>query len=173
MPRTKIKGKIIRILDKQTVIINLGSEDGIDTRTIFYILGEPEPVIDPDTKEELGRVHVAKKKVKASQVFDKFTIATTTWVDRVRVNSYLSAFFDTLDPASVREVTKSEGDLIVDPKDLQPWKAKTEVPVKIGNEVEALIDVDDEDALPLDEDESENSDEQDEPATQDAGTPEP
>ncbi len=60
MPSKKIKGKIIRILDKRTVMINLGIQDGIKNTSIFHILGKPEPVIDPFTEIELGIVNVSK-----------------------------------------------------------------------------------------------------------------
>lgn len=141
MPKLKIKGKIIRILDKRTVIINLGREQGVTGSTIFHILGEPEPVIDPETQIELGRVTVTKSRVKASQVFDKFTIATTSWVDTVYVDSILS-HISGLSSAKWENVKVDEGELTVKQDEVKPWKAKSQSPVKIGDEVEAIIDVD-------------------------------
>ncbi len=40
-------GKIIRIVDKTTAIINLGKNHGIKDSSIFSIIGNPEPIIDP------------------------------------------------------------------------------------------------------------------------------
>jgi hypothetical protein len=134
MATKKIKGRIIRILDKKTVIINLGKMDNIDSESIFYILGDPEPVVDPFTKSELGLVNVTKARVKASQVFDKFTIATTKWTD-------YRFIFEGLTLPSMTRSEVYEGELLVDSKDIQPWKAKSEVPVRIGDEVEVSIQV--------------------------------
>jgi hypothetical protein len=120
--RKKIEGRIIRILDGKTVVINLGREHGIQRNSVFYILGEPEKVIDPMTKEELGAVAVNKAKVVASQVFDKFTIAATPFATQD-----LSALFQT------------EVNLPVDPRDIKPWKATSESPVKVGDKVEAYV----------------------------------
>ena len=118
----KIKGRIIRILDEKTVVINLGEENGVQRGLTFYILGEPEKVIDPITKEELGTVAVNKAKVEATQVFDKFTVATTP-LNRTDLSIFLG--------------TKPQ--LPVDPKDISPWKAQSESPVRVGDEVEATI----------------------------------
>jgi len=120
--REKIKGRIIRILDGKTVVINLGRDHGIQRESIFYILGEPEKVIDPVTKEELGAVAVNKAKVVASQVFDKFTIATAPYASQD-----LSALF------------RTEVDLPIDPNDVRPWKAISESTIKVGDEVEVTV----------------------------------
>jgi hypothetical protein len=141
MATQKIKGKIIRIIDKRTVVINLGGENGINNNSVFYILGEPEEIQDPFTNEILGTVNVTKTRVKASQVFEKFTIATTTWT----VTSYRSSVLSLLSAGvagsgyETKEV--DEGELNVNSKELQPWKARSETPVKIGDEVEVTVEV--------------------------------
>lgn len=137
-----IKGKIVRILDKRTVIINLGTNDGIDDSTVFRILSEPESIIDPDTNEELGKVNVVKSKVKAKTVNEKFTIATTNWTRR----TYSFPVGDIFDSSNILGgSTKYEdvdhGELNVDDNEIEPWKAKTEIPVKKGDVVEADIKI--------------------------------
>jgi hypothetical protein len=129
----KIHGKIIRILDKKTVIIDLGKNNGVTDGSVFSILGDPEPVLDPFTKEELGLVSVVKAKVKAAQVHDKFTIASTKWSSTqfkfaINLGTQLRELVDT-------EMV-DQGDLLVNSEDVQPWKAKSETPVKIGDIVE-------------------------------------
>src|SRR5690242_6972321 len=122
----KVKGKIARIIDSKTVVINLGSEHGIDSDSIFFILGEPENIVDPDTKEVLGSVSVTKSRLKASQVFEKFTIARTSWtVYRYHTTKGIYGLFPSAGQieTSVEEV--DEGPLRVLEQELQPWKARS------------------------------------------------
>lgn len=138
MKTKKIKGRIIRILDKRTVIINLGEAQGITHSSIFYILGEPEEIKDPITGEVLGAVNVTKSRVKATQVFEKFTIATTSWTNVYHKNSLVFNFFQQEEP----EVEKiDEGELKVLSEEIQPWKARSETPVRVDDEVEVTIKV--------------------------------
>lgn len=135
-----ISGNIIRIIDKRTVIINLGSKDGINASSTFSIMGEPEKIIDYNTKVELGEVTIVKSRVKAKEVAEKFTIATTKW------QSQSFGLFDSVFAGMQRNVKTSEtdeGELIVEDSDLQPWKAKSESPVKIGDIVKVEIRIPD------------------------------
>ena len=128
----KIQGRIIRILDTKTVIINLGRKHGIQMGSIFEILGEPEAVIDPfDDDRVLGTVLVVKGRVVALQVFDEFTIARTKWT---QVSTRLLSADDVLAPF-VESKTIDEGELLVDPNEVQPWKAQSEIPVQVGDSV--------------------------------------
>ncbi|HEU0143163.1 MAG TPA: hypothetical protein VFQ47_00100 [Nitrososphaera sp.] len=136
MASKKIKGRIIRILDTKTVVINLGLEHGIGDESLFFILGEPESVIDPVTNEVLGTVKVTKARVKASQVFDKFTIATTSW--KTVTYNRASVFGDLF--RGMETETIDEGALKVIPGEVKPWKAKSESPVKVGDEVEVAVE---------------------------------
>lgn len=135
-------------MDRRTVVINLGSENGVEGDSVFHILGDPERITDPDTNEILGSVKVTKGRVRASQVFDKFTIASTTWT---QVNqSYAGVFGDLF--GKVQQI--NEGDLNVDPNEIRPWKAKSESPIRVGDEVEVLVTIDEaEEAEPEDEQE--------------------
>ena len=137
MARKTINGKIIRIIDTKTVIINLGTNDGITNESYFNILGEPEEIIDPFSNSILGSVNVVKAKVKTSQAYDKFTIATTNWISHnIKLAnpfaSGISQFFET--------VETDTGELKVDKTEVQPWKAKSEMPVKIGDTVTVEVD---------------------------------
>lgn len=125
----KIRGRIIRIIDTRTIIVNLGKKDGITDSSVFHILGEPEEIIDPLTEEILGSVLVVKSKLKASQVFENFSIATTRWTIFQFARLLNNSFTDEVD----------YGELIVDQKELQPWKAQSETPVRVGDIVEVPI----------------------------------
>ncbi|MEQ9278862.1 MAG: hypothetical protein RLN83_05155 [Balneola sp.] len=132
----KIKGRIIRILDSRTVIINLGKNQGITKDSIFSILAEHEEVIDPQTNEVLGKVNVVKSKLKAATVEDKYTIATTSWTRSSAQIQIMKQFFGGLDYES-QEI--DWGELNVSEDQIQPWKAREELPVNIGDEVEVNV----------------------------------
>lgn len=131
-----ISGKIIRIIDRRTVIINLGKNDGIKEDSVFSIMGSPEQISDPDTSEILGEVTIVKSRVKAKEVAEKFTIATTKW-ETYQINTFnklIKVFADNVDTYE-----QDEGELLVEEKDIQPWKAKSESPVKVGDIVQVKI----------------------------------
>lgn len=135
----QIHGKIIRIVDRATVLINLGKNHGIKNDSIFNIIGNPEVVFDPFTKEELGFISIVKAKVKAAQVHEKFTIASTKWTTtslKFGESSVAKQIFDLFDTKII-----DQGELLVNSDDLQPWKAKSEVPVKVGDIVEVDVSV--------------------------------
>lgn len=138
---TKITGKIIRIPDTRTVLINLGSKDGVVNSSIFNIYGKPELILDPDTNKELGNIVLIKAKVKAFQVYDKFTIATTKW--REHRSSISTGSAQALASALGGIVEIDEGELNVQEEDIQPWKAKTEEFVQLGDIVEVNVNLPD------------------------------
>lgn len=164
MPKKRIRGRVIRILDNRTVIINLGRRDHITGNSVFRILGEPEAVVDPFTEEELGRVTVVKSKVKALEVFEGFTIATTKWTTSYSTLGTINlgnVFAGTLETRVF-----DEGELLVNPEDMQPWRAQSEVAVQVGDyvEVEVSIPEADDDSPQGDLGEEEETQAEDKPA---------
>lgn len=139
MAQKKIKGRIIRIIDPTTVVINLGSDDGIVSSSRFYVLGEPEQVVDPVSNELLGTVNVTKIVLKTNQVFERFTIAVSKWTESKMKNN-LTAFMTGFEYETLTYGTE----LNVEKGEIKPWRSKTEIPVKIGDEVEVEVDVADE-----------------------------
>lgn len=133
----KITGKIIRIPDTRTILINLGREDGIDNSSIFSIYGKPELITDPETQEELGNIVLIKAKVKAFQVYEKFTIATTKW--REHRASIATGTASALASILGESIEVDEGELNVEEEDIQPWRAKTEEFVQVGDIVEVDV----------------------------------
>ena len=130
-----ITGKVIRILDKRTVIINIGSNDRIDNNSLFSIMGEAEKIIDPETNETLGEVTIVKSRVKAKEVAEKFTIATTKWKTTgigIMLGNLATGF---------ETVETDEGELNVDESDIKPWRAISESPVKVGDIAKVEIEV--------------------------------
>jgi len=154
---SKIRGRIIRILDSRTVVVNLGEEHGIKKNSIFTIHGKPEKIVDPETKDVLGSVILVKARVSASQVFDKFTIASTRWTQTVMKGP----FFNPSNMFGMELRERDEGELKVIPDEISPWKAQSEEPVRVGDTVEVEIS-DDEPETDEDAGQSDSNDEPEE-----------
>jgi hypothetical protein len=130
-----IKGRIIRILDNTTVVINLGSREGVGQESTFKVLGDLENIVDPENGEVLGAVNIVKARVKAFQVFERFSVASSTW------NEIEYTGLQSITRSLSRDyVEKKVGEqLRVKPEDVKPWKAISEVPVKVGDLVEVVV----------------------------------
>jgi hypothetical protein len=72
-----IVGRVIRILDKQTLVLSVGSEHGVENGMQFNIYSPSEQIIDPETGEDLGGYRQRKATVVARTPYPKFTIAVT------------------------------------------------------------------------------------------------
>ncbi len=66
--------KVIKIVDDETLIINAGYNDGIETGDRFEIYSTGEEIKDPDTNETLGILDYIKEKVEAIDVFPKMCV---------------------------------------------------------------------------------------------------
>ena len=136
-----IRGRIIRIVDDHTALVNLGRVDGIVLESIFRVIGESEEIIDPITDEKLGSIDVVKAKLKASQVHERFTVATSRWTT---YSFSLRPFENVQEIVKSMYNTESEShgeDLHVDPEEIRPWKAHAEQLIRVGDEVEVEIPV--------------------------------
>jgi hypothetical protein len=87
---------------------------------------------------------VTKARVNASQVFDKFTVATMA-------KSLDSSIYNRL--FSISE----EKEVAVRKEDIQPWKATSDSPIKVGDEVQVEIEDGEAKALPAADKQSEKS----------------
>ena len=65
----RIKGKVAAILSRRELILNIGSEDGVEIGMMFVILNSKGiDVTDPDSGKILGTVEVPKTVVKVVRV---------------------------------------------------------------------------------------------------------
>lgn len=81
MSKTKYKNKekeirVIKILDSETIILNVGEEENINENTIFEILGKQTQIIDPVTKESLGFLDNIKETVSPIKIFPKMCLCS-------------------------------------------------------------------------------------------------
>jgi hypothetical protein len=115
----------------------LGLVHGITGDSIFGILSEPEIVVDPFTKEELGKVSLVKGRVKAITVSEKFTIASSNWAE-----FGFTGIFQGMQ--GIVPTEKHEDALRVKSDEIKSWRAISEDYVQVGDEVEVTIEHPDE-----------------------------
>lgn len=68
-------GKVVAANDKFTIVMNKGSEHGVETGDRFLVIGLGQSIIDPDTQEELGRLEIVRGKVDVTHVQAKIATA--------------------------------------------------------------------------------------------------
>jgi hypothetical protein len=91
----QIEGKIAAILSSSKVVINRGSNDGVEQGDYFYIYSQLGPFTDPDTKENIGSAKQIWGKVQVKTVERRFCIAETEtrFVNPIFNSRTLSALF--------------------------------------------------------------------------------
>jgi hypothetical protein len=87
----RIVGKVAQVTSDRELILNRGSEDGVEVGTYFYVKDEPIEVIDPDSGEKLGDVSPIKIVVRAEEVTQRFCIARTFRTRKVKVEEEVKA----------------------------------------------------------------------------------
>ena len=65
---TPIEGKVAAIIDDTTLVLNVGSEQGVQEGMAFAIFALHGEIEDPDSGESLGRWEVVKARVLATHV---------------------------------------------------------------------------------------------------------
>ena len=73
----RIEGKVAKIMDEYTVVINRGSEHGVEEDMRFVIYEPGDEIKDPDTDKSLGKFEHVKAKVEVTNVSEKFSTAKT------------------------------------------------------------------------------------------------
>ena len=71
-----LEGKVAQILNDRELVINRGSNDGVEFGMKFKIV-ESLTILDPDTSEELGSIERENIRVKVIDVQPAFAIAQT------------------------------------------------------------------------------------------------
>lgn len=72
-----IEGKIARVLNTRELVINRGSEHGVDQDMKFAVMEPRFSITDPDTHESLGYVEREKIRVRVFEAYPKFSLART------------------------------------------------------------------------------------------------
>ena len=79
---TKQSFKVAKIISDTTLVINAGTSQGIKKGDQFKIIGKygTEPIIDPDTKENLGTLDDIKGTVFASEVYPHMSVCNSRYI---------------------------------------------------------------------------------------------
>lgn len=74
MNMEKIEGKVAKILDEYSIVINVGRDNGVVDGMVFVVFVQSEDdVKDPDSGEALGKLEYVKDYIFVSHVQDKFS----------------------------------------------------------------------------------------------------
>ena len=137
-----IVGKVARISSDRELIINRGSEHGVETGMIFRVKGADIEVKDPDTQEVLGQVSRIKVLVRVEELSKRFCIARTFRSHTVNVGgtytSGLSSLSQMLQPPKFETRVET---LRRDPASDTTMSAAQSV-VSVGDRVETADDED-------------------------------
>ena len=70
----KIEGKVAKILDEYSIVINIGRNNGVVNGMVFAVFVQSdEEIKDPDSGEALGKLENIKEHVFVAHVQDKFS----------------------------------------------------------------------------------------------------
>ncbi|GAB3785887.1 hypothetical protein [Dyella agri] len=75
-------GKVVATTDRFTIVMNRGSEHGVNNGDKFLIVGIGPVIIDPDTQEELERLEIVRGKVSVFHVQEKISSARSCEFER-------------------------------------------------------------------------------------------
>ena len=88
------QGKVIKVIDNFTIVINKGSESDVKKGDICLIYSVGEELFDPDNGESLGELEIVKGQGKVIHVQEKIStiesseIKTTRTVKKPNINSW-------------------------------------------------------------------------------------
>lgn len=104
-------GKVAKVVDEYTVVINLGCADGVTFTDRFLIYNMGEEILDPETGKSLGRLEIVCGEGKPSHIQDKMTTLTSSIVEirKTKVIRHVAPLFsgatteETLDPEEIQK----------------------------------------------------------------------
>jgi hypothetical protein len=127
---SKLLGRVIRILDEQSLVINLGLDAGINSGDEFDVLGKSETIIDPETNEELGDFFYTKVRLEAIDVQPRYSILAKPDLKAVNVFGFSNS--DENDEIEYQRLN-------VDIFELKPLGNQTDMTIHVGDNVELTV----------------------------------
>lgn len=79
---SRFDGKVVSIVDETSVVINLGSDHGVQPGHTFLIVGLGEMIMDPDSGESLGQLELVRGRAEAKHVQPRITTLTSIEKER-------------------------------------------------------------------------------------------
>ena len=87
-----ITGKVAAIIDDTTLVLNVGSGDGVSEGMIFAIFVEYQDILDPDSGESLGKWEMVKARVSVEYVQERLcTVRSSLTADADRPGTLSAA----------------------------------------------------------------------------------
>jgi hypothetical protein len=71
-------GKVARIIDDYSCVINKGANDGLEQGKEFFIIELGEVIVDPDTNEELEQLHIVKGSARIETIQERIATLRTS-----------------------------------------------------------------------------------------------
>lgn len=116
--------KVIKIIDDYNIVINGGKDDLLKAKDVLEVIGDGEPLIDPDTGEKLGTLNYVKAKVYIKDLYDKFSVCVNSDVTK-------PSFFS-LEPLKIDWVPERKP-LNVNPEQITGYDKKDNEAIQIGD----------------------------------------
>jgi hypothetical protein len=136
-----ISGKVATILNRRELVVNVGSEGGVQDGMIFAVLNRKGArIVDPDTGEDLGAVEIPKVLVRVVRVKPKLAVARTFRTTKKNIGGMgspgLTGISDLFRPPNIVEVPET---LEVKDKTYVEEIDEGESVVKVGDPVVQVI----------------------------------
>ncbi len=132
-----LEGSIVKIIDKNHVILDLGSENGVKSGMQFVVFEYIQDIIHPTTKKNLGKYDVIKGKIIIKSVRDKLSIG------EVVLNSQYCYNFDEnkINSNQISQTTEDSEFLLIDIGDLVKLIPNPVIDAKLNTENAAPGDI--------------------------------
>ncbi|WP_270340048.1 hypothetical protein [Leuconostoc mesenteroides] len=128
-PQIKKTGKIIRIISRDEVIVNLGSADGIYKGQGFEIIKKGEHIIDPESGLDLGGFPFTVATLNASFVEKSFSVLRTQAKGFTPFNNF---------PENSPLVAVESTHINVDEDSIEPIPEPKDTKIVVGDVVKTL-----------------------------------
>lgn len=128
-PQVKKFGKVIRIISKDELVVNLGSIDGIYEGQTFEIIKKGEQIVDPETGQDLGGFPFTAGTLTASMVEKRFSILRPQGTGYTPFQN-----FPVVSPLISRESTH----INIDESSIEPISKPLDMKIVVGDTVKTM-----------------------------------
>lgn len=123
-----IEGTVAATVNEYRIVVNIGSEDGVKESHRYGVYAESDPIEDPESGEELGRIEHKIAEVKPDKIKKEFSEMVTDEME----GGYGSIVSRQLAPQPKALTNK-------------PTFKKGDTNVEVGHKIKFIKDIDGED----------------------------
>ena len=169
---TPIEGKVAAIIDDTTLVLNVGSEQGVQEGMAFAIFALQGEIEDPDSGESLGRWEVVKARVLATHVQARLCTVRSPVVGEVPVVGDTRPLSTMMVEHSVARASGQEQWQRLEVRGTDIRGRPQNQPIAVGDGARSLAAVEDDASQPAADDASKPAaDDASQPAADDASQP--